>query len=141
MARAVCVVCAYGRAGGFTCRRNKPQLVTHSPGLHRQLRRLLGALQYLPGMSNPPLTLTDVVIAGHKRINDEQHGDKQTTCNTAACRPGKSVRIPYRKRRFQNQRNQGGKSWDVCLGPWLARCPTTACPHSIVHCTLLIAER
>lgn len=87
---------------------------------------LLWALQFLSGMPNPPLILPDVVITGHKRFNDKQHGDKQTACNAAARRPGKSVWIPYRKRRFQNQRNQGGKSWDVCWEHWLAQCPTAA---------------
>lgn len=85
-------------------------------------------------LTNPPLILTDVVIAGHKHFHDKQHGDKQTACNTAARRPGKSVWIPYRKRRFQNQGNQGGKSWDVCQERWLARPPA-----GIVHRTSLIA--
>eukprot|EP00075_Anas_platyrhynchos_P018358 XP_027307611.1 uncharacterized protein LOC101789676 isoform X3 [Anas platyrhynchos] len=58
-------------------------------------------------MTNPQLIHIDVAITGHKCFNDKQHSDKQTTCNTAACRPSKSVRIPYRKRRLQNQRNQG----------------------------------
>lgn len=98
----------------------------YSLGLQEQLGCLLRALQCFPGMTDPPLILTDIVIAGHKHFNDKQHGDKQTPGNAAARRPGKSVWIPYRKRRFQNQGNQGGKFWDVCQEPWLARCPTAA---------------
>lgn len=136
---ASCLRCITNRAGiGFPYNKNKPQLPAHSPGLHRQPGCLLWALQCSPGVTNPPLILADTVITGHKRFDDKQHGDKQTARDTEARRPSKSVWIPYRKRRFQNQRNQGGKSWDVCWGHWLAQHPTAVCPASITHCTLLI---
>lgn len=138
--RSLCLQRITGRAGGFTCNRNKPRQVARSPGLHEQLGLLLWALQCLLGMTNPPLILADVVITGHKRFDDKQHGDEQTACNTATRRPGKSVWIPYRKRRFQNQRNQGGKSWDVCREHWLARHPTAACPATIGRCILSMAR-
>lgn len=136
---ALCLWCNTSRAVvGLPYHKNQPQLVAHSPGLHRQPGHLLWAPQCSPGVANPPLIVADTVIAGHKRLDDKQLRDKQTARNTAARRPCKSVWIPYRKRRFQNQRNQGGKSWDVCWGHWPAQHPTAVCPASITHCALLI---
>lgn len=136
---ASCIQCITSRAVvGFPYHKSQPQLVAHSPGLHRQPGHLLGALQCSPGVTNPLLMLAGTVITGHQRFDDKQLGDKQTARNTAARRPSKSVWIPHRKRRFQNQGNQGGKSWDVCWGHWLAQHPTAMCPGSITHCTLLI---
>lgn len=121
LAQAACGVHAYGVSQAL------PATETNFDWLHTpQVPMNSWALLCLPRMTNPPLILTGVVIAGHKHFHDKQHGDKQTACNTAARRPGKSVWIPYRKRRFQNQGNQGGKSWDVCQECWLARRPAAA---------------
>lgn len=133
MVRAYRVPPALPAAQTSHSRLQAPQVSTNSSGTCSE------PLSAHQGMANPPLILTDIVIAGYKRFDDKQHGDKQTTCNTAARRPSKSVWIPYRKRRFQNQGNQGGKSWDVCWEHWLSQHPTPACPAAIGCCTSLIA--